>query len=64
LFYEIFGEKSGIFNTFKGLFGKHTHSLKIGLVGPEAQAQPGLVGPTGDPTFASFLKKKKGLGLI
>ena len=42
------------------MFGKHTLSLKAGLIGLEAQAQPGLDGLTDNPKVASsFFKKKK-----
>ena len=37
------------------MFGKHTLSLKVGIVGTEAQAQPGLVGPIDNPRTFFFL---------
>jgi len=42
------------------VFGKHILSLKVGLIGPEAQAQPGLDGLTDNPKVTSsfFFKKK------
>jgi len=38
------------------VFGKHTLSLKVGIVGTEAQAQLGLVGPIDNPRTFFFLK--------
>jgi len=38
------------------VFGKHTLSLKVGIVGTEAQAQLGLVGPIDNPRTFFFFK--------